>query len=194
MLSKCRTASRGHSESLLQHTEGQCSQQARSGCQSRGATGISIFMSLGSSCDRFWGCLLVTSEKQGGVNNSTKVRTTLLPLVPYLWEQLVADVLELSDVLPYMGHRVFVYHVLSDQGWKLEEKLIPDLRRKKPSLRHGTTGISSKLNFLNLNLETVLSLIKETKNRNITIQSLSALSIINNDKSNIIGYGITRTP
>ena len=89
----------------------------------------------------------------------------------------------------------FVNHVVSDQGWKLEEKLIPDLRRKQTipqawENRH----LFKVLNFLNLTLETILFLIKETKNRNITIQSLSALSIINNDTSNVTGYGITRTP
>lgn len=85
--------------------------------------------------------------------------------------------------------------MVSDHGWKLEEKLVPDLRRKQTY----PSGMGEQASFLsfklvNLTLETILFVIKETKNRNVTIQSLSALSIINNDTSNVIGYGITRTP
>lgn len=83
----------------------------------------------------------------------------------------------------------FVNHVVPDEGWKLEEKLIPDLRRKQAwENRH----LFKTLSFINLNLETIIFLIEESKSRNITIQYVSALSIINNDTFNVIGYGITQ--
>lgn len=76
-------------------------QAARAG----GATGISIFIGIDQSRDQFWGCLWATLGNRGAVNNRTKIITILLPLVPYLSEQLVADALESSDVLAYTGHR-----------------------------------------------------------------------------------------
>jgi len=89
----------------------------------------------------------------------------------------------------------FVNHMVSGQGWRLKEKLILGLRRKQTY----PSGMGEQASFLrfklgNLTLQTIHFLIKGTKNRNVTIQSLSALSIIDNDTSNIIGYGITRTP
>lgn len=48
----------------------------RSGCQRRGCNRYFISMSINSSCDSFWGCLLPSSKKRAVVSNCTKVRTT----------------------------------------------------------------------------------------------------------------------
>lgn len=98
---KIQSSITGTLRTLPQGLEG-CDGQDQ-GARAGGATGISIFMSMGWRQDGSWGfcsCLLRSREQL-----ITAPESELPFCLWYLWEQLLADALESSDVLAYMGNR-----------------------------------------------------------------------------------------